>query len=293
MSRFSEKFAALAREGRTALMPYATAGDPSLAWTERLIDRLAAAGADMIELGIPYSDPLADGPTVQAAGQRALAAGTTVRGVFDTVKRIRAAHPGLPIAILVYYNCIFRWGEARFVEAARDSGVDAFVVPDLPPDEAAGLQGLMQERGLDLAYLLAPTSTAPRIDLVAREAAGFIYCVSLTGVTGARATLSERLRPLIARVREGLARAERQVPLVVGFGISTVEHVREVAGMAEGVIVGSKLIDLLAGAPSPEEGVARCAELVAAMRQALEEAAALRRSGGDAQAGTAALRSGS
>lgn len=269
MSRFGETFANLARQGRTGLMPYVTAGDPSLEWTERLIDQLVAAGADMIELGVPYSDPLADGPTVQAAGQRALAAGTTVRGVFETVKRLRTKHPRVPIALLVYYNCIYRWGEERFVAAAKESGVDAFVVPDLPPEEATSLQAKMADCGLDLAYLLAPTSTEERIALVVERASGFIYCVSLTGVTGARTTLSAQLEPFMARVRAQLGRAARSIPLVVGFGISTVDHVRQVAPLAEGVIVGSALIDMMARAATPADGVARCAERVAEMAQAL------------------------
>lgn len=269
MSRFSETFANLARQGRTGLMPYVTAGDPSLEWTERLLDQLIASGADMIELGVPYSDPLADGPTVQAAGQRALAAGTTVQGVFELVARLRTKHPRVPIALLVYYNCIYRWGEDRFVAAAKESGVDAFVVPDLPPEEAASLQERMEASGLDLAYLLAPTSTDERIALVVQRASGFIYCVSLTGVTGARTTLSAQLAPFIGRVRAQLSRAGRSVPLVVGFGISTVDHVRQVAPLAEGAIVGSALIDMMARAATPAEGVAQCAQRVAEMAQAL------------------------
>ncbi len=271
MSRFEATFTELAKAGRSALMPYVTAGDPSLEWTERLVDRLIDAGADMIELGVPYSDPLADGPTVQAAGQRALANGTSVQGVFDLVRRIRSNHDETPIAILVYYNCIFRWGEERFVQAAKEAGIDAFVVPDLPPEEAESLQGIMEAHGLELAYLLAPTSNEERIRLVTERARGFIYCVSLTGVTGARTELSKQLEPFIARVRAGLSAHEKSVPLAVGFGISTTEHVKQVSGLVEGVIVGSALIDTFHNAPDPTQGVERCAALVSAMRSALGE----------------------
>lgn len=269
MSRFEAMFARLADEGRSAIMPYITAGDPTLTWTERLVDALVGAGADAIELGVPYSDPLADGPTVQAAGQRALASGTTVEQIFGLVARLHQRHVQTPIALLVYYNCIFRWGEARFVEAAKASGVDALIVPDLPPEEAETLQALTEDAGVDLVYLLAPTSTAPRIERVTKESRGFIYCVSLTGVTGARAQLSDRLASFIGRVREGLARHGRTLPLAVGFGISTPEHVQEVGKLAEGVIVGSALIDTMHSAPSPEEGIARCEAMIHSMRAAL------------------------
>jgi len=269
MSRFQSTFDRCRKEGRAALMPYATAGDPSLTWTERLIDALVAAGADMIELGVPYSDPLADGPTVQAAGQRALASGTTVRGVFETAGRIRSRHPELPIALMVYYNCVFRWGEERFVRAAEESGVDGLIVPDLPPEEAESLERLASDRGIALIYLLAPTSTPERIDTVARRSRGFIYCVSLTGVTGARKSLSEQLGPFMERARRGLQAAGSTTPLAVGFGISTPEHARDVAKIADGVIVGSALVDRMAGAPTPEAGVEHCAELVRAMKAAV------------------------
>ncbi len=269
MSRFQSTFDRCRREGRAALMPYATAGDPTLEWTERLVDAIIESGADMLELGIPYSDPLADGPTVQAAGQRALNNGATIQGVFDAVGRIRSRHPDVPIALLVYYNCIFRWGEERFVRAAGECGVDGLIVPDLPPEEAESLEQTSEDHGLDLIYLLAPTSTPDRIDTVTKRSRGFIYCVSLTGVTGARQNLSNQLAPFMQNVRRGLESAGRSVPLAVGFGISTAEHAKEVSQIADGVIVGSALIDRLATAPSPQEGVERCSELIRTMRAAI------------------------
>lgn len=271
MSRFQSTFDRCKSEGRAAVMPYVTAGDPTLAWTEQIVNALIESGADIIELGVPYSDPLADGPTVQAAGQRALQSGTTIRGVFDVAARIRSRHPDVPIALLVYYNCIFRWGEERFVRAARECGIDGLIVPDLPPEEATSLERLGREQGIDMIYLLAPTSTSDRIATVAKRARGFIYCVSVTGVTGARQTLSEQLAPFIENIRKEFERAGRSVPLAVGFGISTPEHAQEVSKIAEGVIVGSALVDRLATAPSPEEGIDRGCELVRAMRAAVDK----------------------
>ena len=268
MSRFSSAFERTRREGRAALMPYITAGDPSLEWTERLIDALFEAGADMIELGVPYSDPLADGPTVQAAGQRALAAGTTVAGIFDLIRKVRKRR-GEPIALLVYYNCIFRWGEERFVAEAAASGVDGLIVPDLPPESAGSLEAIASSRGIDLVYLVAPTSTRERIRLIAGKGRGFLYCVSLTGVTGARERLSAELAPFLARVREEMAAAGKDLPLAVGFGISTPEHAAAVGRLAEGVIVGSALIDRFHRSPTPEEGLAGCAAFVRELRGAL------------------------
>lgn len=249
-------------------MPYITAGDPDLEWTRRLIDALFGAGADMIELGVPYSDPLADGPTVQAAGQRALAAGTTVAGIFDLVRSVRERR-NEPIALLVYYNCIFRWGEERFVAQAAESGVDGLIVPDLPPESAGDLDAIAASRGVDLVYLVAPTSTPGRIRLIAKKGKGFLYCVSLTGVTGARERLSGELAPFIARVREEMAAMGKDLPLAVGFGISTPEHAAAVGRLADGVIVGSALIDRFHQSPTPEEGVDRCVAFIEEIRRAL------------------------
>lgn len=268
MSRFSSAFERTRREGRAALMPYITAGDPSLEWTERLIDALFEAGADMIELGVPYSDPLADGPTVQAAGQRALAAGTTIAGIFDLIRKVRQRRDE-PIALLVYYNCIFRWGEERFVAEAARSGVDGLIVPDLPPESAGTLDAVTSSRGVDLVYLVAPTSTPERIRLIAGRGRGFLYCVSLTGVTGAREQLSDELAPFLVRVREEIAAVGKDLPLAVGFGISTPQHAATVAQLADGVIVGSALIDRFHRPPTPEEGLAECAAFIREIRSAL------------------------
>ena len=250
-------------------MPYMTAGDPSIEWTERLVDAVVSAGADMLELGMPYSDPLADGPTVQAAGQRALSAGVTIDSVFDLVRTLRARYPHLPMALLVYYNCIFRRGLERFVKEAHEAGLDGLIVPDLPPDEGEPLERCAVPLGLDVIYLIAPTSTPERIRLIASHASGFIYCVSLTGVTGARSRLASSLEEFLERVRAEMRAVDKALPLAVGFGISTPEHVARVSRMAEGVIVGSALIDTFHGQESLEAGVEACRRMIAAMRQAV------------------------
>src|SRR5690606_23206071 len=269
MSRIRQAFAAAARAGRPAVMPYVTAGDPNLTVTAELLPALVEAGADIVELGVPYSDPLADGPTNQRAAQRALLAGTTVAGVLDTVAQARDRGLAIPIVLLVYYNCIYRHGEAAFVQRAAAAGVDGLIVPDLPPEEAASLRAVAQAAGLDLVPLAAPTSTDDRLALIGRVASGFIYCVSVTGVTGARSTLPPELAAFLQRVRQATG---GRVPLAVGFGISAPEHVREVGRLADGVIIGSALVERLEKAASPQAAVEEAAALVRAMRRAAEEA---------------------
>lgn len=271
MNRISRAFALAAQDGRSAVMPYVTAGDPNLAVTAALLPALAEAGADMVELGVPYSDPLADGPTNQRAAQRALASGTTVSGVLQTVADARREGLSIPIVLLVYYNCIYRRGEAAFVRQAAAAGVDGLIVPDLPPEEAGHLRAAMDAAGLALVPLAAPTSTDERLATIAQVASGFIYCVSVTGVTGARATLPKELAEFLGRVRKA---AGSRVPLAVGFGISRPEHVREVGRFADGVIVGSALVERLERAVSPQAAVADAVGLVRAMRRAADEARA-------------------
>lgn len=268
MNRFDQAFAACRREGRAALMPYMTAGDPAIEWTERLIDAVIEAGADMVELGMPYSDPLADGPTVQAAGQRALASGTTIDRVFEMVRRLRARHSMVPLALLVYYNCIFRRGIERFVSEAHEAGLDGLIVPDLPPDESDRLEQSASQCGLNVIYLVAPTSTPERIRLIVSRSTGFVYCVSLTGVTGARSSLASALDTFLDRIRAEMRALGKDLPLAVGFGISKPEHVAAVSRLADGVIVGSALIDTLHGQESIEAGVEACRAMIAAMRSA-------------------------
>jgi len=239
VSRIAERFAELRRRGEKALIPYITAGDPDLETTEALVVEMEAAGADIIELGVPFSDPLVDGVEVQRASQRGLEAGTNLDGIFATVRSIRRRSE-IPILLMTSYNPVFRYGDERALDGAREAGVDAFLITDLPPEEAADWKRLAAARNVDTIFLLAPTSTPERIDCAARLGSGFIYCVSRTGVTGAREELPTGLRELIDRIRAGT-----DLPIAVGFGISTPEHVRQVAQWADGIVVGSAVVAIV------------------------------------------------
>ncbi len=236
MSRIEKTFKKLRKEGRTAFIPYIMAGDPSLARTKKVVRLLEDCGADIIELGVPFSDPLADGPVIQAAAERALKKGVTLTGVLDTVRELRKTTE-IPIVLMTYFNPVFRYGEEIFPGDARDAGADGIIVPDLPPDEARNLVRFSRESGLDTIFLLAPTSTPPRMRLVAKSSTGFIYYVSITGITGARLALD-------ASQREGIKalRALTKKPVCLGFGVSKPSEAKAVAGFADGVIVGSAIV---------------------------------------------------
>ncbi|MCK8825899.1 tryptophan synthase subunit alpha [Fuchsiella alkaliacetigena] len=236
MNRIEKKFGELALEDETAFIPYITAGDPSLEATEALVEQLAESGADMIELGVPYSDPLADGPTIQQASQRALQAGTDLDGIFNLVARLREKTE-IPLILMGYYNSFYKYGFEKIVAKAEEVGVDGLIIPDLPPEESEKLEEL-KEGKLATIFLLASTSDIERIKLVNQASRGFIYCVSLTGVTGARSELAPNLTEFLTRVRN-----YSELPLAVGFGISTSEQAAQVAKHAEGVVVGSAIID--------------------------------------------------
>jgi tryptophan synthase alpha chain len=230
-------FARCREEGRAAFIPFLMAGDPDLETSERLVAALAEGGADLIELGVPFSDPIADGPVNQRAATRALAAGTTLSGVLELVARSRD-RLGVPVVLFTYFNPIHARGVARFAEQAAASGVDGVLCVDLPPEEAAAeYTPALAAAGVDPVFLLAPTSDRERIAVVDRAAAGFVYYVSRTGVTGERTELAREL------VR-GVKRARRRIhlPLAVGFGISTPEQVAAVGEIADGVVVGSALV---------------------------------------------------
>ncbi len=237
-----ETFRQLAVKHEKALIAYIMAGDPSLEDTESYVLQLADAGADIIELGVPFSDPIADGPIIQAAAGRALRSGTTLKKILETVAVLRA-RTQIPLVLMAYYNTLLRYGELAFCTDAGHVGVDGVIVPDLPPDEAAKLRALAHDSGLDVIFLLAPTSPAKRQASIARLSRGFIYYVSLTGTTGA--TLTDKV-DVEKRVRE--IRRYAKTPIAVGFGISTPEDTRAVAGFADGVIVGSALVKIIASA---------------------------------------------
>jgi tryptophan synthase alpha chain len=240
MSAIAETFRRCAAERRSAFIPFLTAGDPDLATTGRLLGALVAGGADLIELGVPFSDPIADGPVIQRASSRALAAGTTLPAVLELVARERDSL-GVPVVLFTYYNPIHARGVATFAEQAGASGVDGVLCVDLPPEEgAAELGPALAAQGVDSIYLLAPTSTRERVRRVAEASTGFVYYVSRTGVTGER----RRLPPDLLRAARRLRRKLPQ-PLAVGFGISTPEQVAQLARVADGVVVGSALVRLV------------------------------------------------
>jgi tryptophan synthase alpha chain len=235
-NRITQKFTQLAGQKRKAFIAYITAGDPDLKTTEELVYALEEAGADIIELGVPFSDPIAEGPIIQAASERALKNGTSLNDVLALVSRVRRRSQ-IPIAFMTYYNLIFRFGDAQFVEAAVKAGVDGVIIPDLPPEEAEDLREAAKTRNFATVFFMAPTTTNQRLQKVADASSGFLYYVSLTGVTGVRTQLSKTIGFDIKR-----ARKLTDKPVCVGFGISTPDHVREVGAIADGVIVGSAIV---------------------------------------------------
>lgn len=237
--RIDRVFTSLGRRNRKALIPYVTAGDPRLAVTGEIVKALAMGGADLIELGIPFSDPLADGPTIQKAVARSLGSGANLAGIFEMLADV-TNDVAVPLLLMAYYNSIYRYGVKRFVEAAAGAGAAGLIIPDLPPEEAGAYQALVGEYGLATVFLAAPTSTQERLRRVAAASSGYIYCVSLTGVTGAREQLDKALPEFLQRVR-----GVTNLPLAVGFGISTPRQASEVARHADGVIIGSAIVNLI------------------------------------------------
>lgn len=235
-SRISLKFRKLKPEGGKAFIPYIMAGDPSLEKTKEVVLLFEECGADIVELGVPFSDPLADGPTIQRAAERALQNGVTLRKVISFVREMRQLTQ-IPLVLMTYYNPVFKYGLEAFVADAVDAGVDGVIIPDLPPDEADDLMKLSRKSGLDTIFLLAPTSTEERIKKVARSASGFIYYVSITGITGSGLLLDGSMETLLSNIRK-----HTEKPIAVGFGVSKPREAGEVAHLADGVIIGSAII---------------------------------------------------
>jgi tryptophan synthase alpha chain len=259
MSRIAETFARLRAEGRVALMPYLTVGFPERDSALELIPAMEAAGASLFELGVPFSDPLADGATTQRSAQRALEHGITLADCIATTARLRERGVRAPLLLMGYYNPLLRYGIERACRELAAAGGDGWIMPDVPPEEAGELRQAAQAHGLDLIMFVAPTTPEERIAQIITQASGFIYVVALTGVTGARASLAANLGEVLARVRR-----HSDLPLVVGFGISRPEHVAEVARIADGAIVGSALIAHLEQLP-PAEAAAGAASFVATL----------------------------
>ena len=235
-SRIAGKFRELRRKGGKAFIPYIMAGDPNMKRTIELIGILEDCGADIIELGVPFSDPLADGPTIQRAAQKALDEGVTLAKVIALVAELRGSTQ-IPIILMTYYNPVFKYGEERFALDASAAGVDGIIVPDLPPDEAGNLIKHCGKSGLDTIFLLTPTSTEDRVRKVARRSTGFIYYVPITGITGSKLSLDASVESPIARIR-----SVSNKPVAVGFGISTPEEAADISQFADGVIVGSAIV---------------------------------------------------
>ena len=240
MTRLSKRFEQLKAKNEKALVCYVTAGDPSFERMAEIVLALGEAGADAVEIGIPFSDPLADGPSIQASSQRALDSGMTTRRTLDVVRQIRQRNTDLPLILMTYYNPLLRYGLEAYAEAAVMAGADAHIVTDLTPEEAGGWKQISATHDLDTIFLLAPTSTAKRIETVARLTSGFVYCVSRTGVTGARQDVPAELMQVVTQIK-----AQTPLPVCVGFGISLPEHVKRISAFADGVVVGSALVDLM------------------------------------------------
>jgi tryptophan synthase alpha chain len=257
----SDMATVFSQPGHKALIPYVTVGYPSIEATLKVVPLLAQNGADIVELGIPFSDPLADGVTIQKSSFHALQSGVTPHLCLEVAKKLRE-NVEIPLVFMTYFNPVFSYGLEEFCAAGAGAGISGLIIPDLPPEEGSELEAISQKQGLDLIYLLAPTSTEARIKLVAKRSRGFIYVVSVTGVTGARDRLPADLAAFIARVRK-LAKQ----PLCVGFGISTPEQAGQVAHIADGVIVGSRLIQLM----EADDFALPVASFIKGLRQALDQ----------------------
>jgi tryptophan synthase alpha chain len=264
VTRIGKKFDQLKREKRKALITFITAGDHSLDFTRRLVPEMAAAGADIIELGVPFSDPMADGPTIQLSSERSLASGTTLSAILATVKNIRQ-DCDVPLLLMGYYNPVFVYGVERFCADAADAGVDGVLLVDLPPEESAGFSRLAAAAGLDLISLLTPTSDLSRIRKVKKIGRGFIYYVSVAGVTGARATVAQDIGAMVKMIRETAS-----LPVAVGFGISTPAQAAAVAQLADGAVVGSALVKLFEQYEG-DELVDRLTAAVRALKAGMEQ----------------------
>ncbi len=259
MNRIEEKFCRLRKEKKKAFIAFITAGDPDLKTTERLVPAFEEAGADIVELGVPFSDPMADGPTIQAASQRALKRRVDLEKIFRLVKRIRR-RSSIPIALMSYANPVMHFGEKRFIRECARHGVDGCIIPDMPPEEASPLIRAARRKDIATIFFLSPTTRMERFPAVIEASRGFIYYVSLTGVTGARKTLSGEV---MSNVRK--AKSMTDLPVCVGFGVSTPGQVKSIAREADGVIVGSAIIKEIVKHRSREDMVRRVAGFVKRM----------------------------
>lgn len=249
MNRIDKKFRELKKNKKKAFIAYITAGDPDLSMTKKIALALEGAGVDIIELGIPFSDPLADGPTIQAASHRALEKRATLRKIFSAVSDLRKS-TDIPIAFMTYYNPVLRYGIQDFIKSCKKTGVDGVIIPDLPVEEAKDIIKTAKKERIAMIFLAAPTSTKTRIGNIAKNSAGFIYYVSLTGVTGARSKLPAEVASNVRSIK-----SMTKKPVAVGFGISTIEQAREVSKVADGVIIGSAIVKIIADNQKDHKGL--------------------------------------
>ena len=261
-TRIAQRFATLRRNGEMGLVAYLTAGDPTLAATELFVLALAAAGADLIELGVPFSDPVADGPVIQRASERALRSGTTLASVLSLVKSLRA-QTEVPLVLFSYYNPILQFGLEKFADAAKSAGADGALITDVTPEEAGEYRAAMAARGLDTIFLAAPTSTDERLTLISKATSGFLYLISRTGVTGTKDQLADELPALARRVRRFT-----ELPIAIGFGISLPGHVSLLGGLADAAVVGSALVEEIERAETVEGAAAALSERVKLLKGA-------------------------
>lgn len=271
MSRIQQKFAELKKRGEAALIPFITAGDPDLPTTLKIMRELDHGGADCLELGIPFSDPSADGPTIQRSSERALKRPVPLSAIFRLVSDFRRSS-ALPVILFGYFNPFFRFGLEKFARQAASAGADGVLCVDLPPEESGELKRWTDAVGIDLIFLLAPTSGPDRVKLVARQGRGFIYYVSVTGVTGARRSLDDGLRSQVARVRKAGA-----LPVGVGFGISTPKQAAWIAGFADAAVVGSALVEKIASAKGSINKAKQAGAFVAQLKRAMRRVSKAKR----------------
>jgi tryptophan synthase alpha chain len=265
MNRIDTRFAALKAGNRKALVPFVTAGDPSREATVAIMRALVAAGADLLELGVPFSDPMADGPVIQRSSERALLRGVDTNYVFDAVREFRQSDSLTPVVLMGYLNPVEMRGLERYSREAAAAGVDGVLLVDLPPEEAAPMRAAFNASALKLISLAAPTTAPERLARLARESQGYLYYVSFAGVTGA----SDKLDADAAMAKVAALRAQSRVPVLIGFGIKDAASAAKLAPAADGVVVGSALVEMLADATSPADAAARAGAFLAPIRQAL------------------------
>jgi len=266
MNRIEERFARLRREGRKGFVAYIGAGDPDQEATRQLALAFDKAGVDVLELGVPFSDPLADGLVNQLSAQRGLESGTTPVGVLETVQKIRQASQ-IPLVLYIYFNLVHRYGLEKFIHEAAGAGVDGLLVLDLPPEEGGAYEELMHKAGLCNIYLVAPTTPDERMEFIVKRGRGFIYYVSREGVTGMQTKVADKLGEMVSKIR-----THTDLPIAVGFGISTPEQARTVAGFADAVVVGSAIVNQIAKSGKAKELVSRVSAFVEKLLQGVKNA---------------------